>query len=139
MNKTSKIKEVNEVKEWGEGERLTYYHNLTLENGDKINIGFKDKKSVGTELPYEMVEEVGQHEFTKAKTPQKEFTAKGGYIPPDQDAILYQVILKGVMSFYTEHTDLTHKDNPFNSKDINELTLEIAKGAKESIKALKLT
>lgn len=137
MNKTSKIKEVNEVKEWGSGEKLTYYHNITLENGDKINIGFKDKKAVGTELNYEIVEEVGQHEFTKAKTPQKEFT-KGGY-SVDQDAILYQVILKGVMNFYTDNFDNNIKDheNLFTSDSINKLTLEIAQGAKKGISTLK--
>ena len=64
--KSSKIAEVIEVKEWGEGERKTLYHNLIMENGEKINIGKKKEQQVGWELTYEITEE-GQQEYNKAK------------------------------------------------------------------------
>jgi len=74
--KTSKIKEVIEVKEWGEGERKTFYHNLVMENGDKINIGKKKEQRPGWELTYEILEE-GQQEYNKAKAvlPESRLTA----------------------------------------------------------------
>ena len=39
--KTSKIKEVNEIKPYTNTHGTTLYHSLTMENGDKINIGKK--------------------------------------------------------------------------------------------------
>jgi len=65
---TSKISEVNEVKEWGEGERKTFYHNLVMDNGDKINIGKKKQQQVGWELTYEITGDPNQQEYTKAKS-----------------------------------------------------------------------
>jgi hypothetical protein len=64
--KTSKIKNVGNVKEWNSGKGTIYYHNLEMENGDKINIGKMKQQQVGWELTYEIIEE-GQHEFNKAK------------------------------------------------------------------------
>ena len=132
---TSKVKEIKEVKEWGEGDRKTYYHNLVMDNGSKINIGKKKQLSIGDELTYEITGD-NQQEFRKAKSAQKEFS-KGGYQKPDQDAILYQVALKGVMDFYNTHTDLSYKENHFNPTDINKLAFEIAKMAKAGISKLK--
>lgn len=84
--KTSKIKEVKEVKPWGEGDRKTYYHNLVMENEDKINIGKKKEQQVGWELTYEIIEE-GQQEYNKAKAvmPEgKNFPTESKYTPtPD--------------------------------------------------------
>lgn len=67
----SKIKNIQEIKPWGEGDRKTFYHNLEMENGDKINIGKKKELTVGQELEYEIVGE-GQ-EYNKAKAIQKPF------------------------------------------------------------------
>ena len=62
--KTSKIKTVVQCKfHQSSG---NYYHNLEMENGDKINIGKKKQQSVGWELTYEIVDE-GQ-EYNKAKS-----------------------------------------------------------------------
>jgi len=72
--KTSKIKRIESVKEWGEGERKILYHNLEMENGDKINIGKKKPQEVGYELTYEIIGE--DQEYNKAKSVQKQ---EGGF------------------------------------------------------------
>ena len=76
--KTAKVTEVNEVKEWGDGDRKTFYHNLTLDNGDKINLGKKARLQVGTELNYEITDTTGQHEFSKAKSVNPEYKGNRG-------------------------------------------------------------
>ena len=65
--KTSKIKEVKRVSE-PYGKFNTLYHHLVMENGDKIDIGKNKKQEVGMELTYEITGDVGQHQFTKAKS-----------------------------------------------------------------------
>ena len=65
--KTSKIKEVFNISE-PFGQYGTLYHKLVMENGDKIDIGKNAKQEVGTELSYNIVGDVGQHPFTKAKS-----------------------------------------------------------------------
>ena len=67
--KTSKILEIHDVKGDGKLWRGTYYHNLELENGDKINIGKKRILNDGDDIDYVITGDVGQHEFTKARTP----------------------------------------------------------------------
>lgn len=67
MITTSKIKTVAQCKlHQSSG---NYYHNLEMENGDKINIGKKKQQQVGWELTYEIIDE-GQ-EYNKAKAAQK--------------------------------------------------------------------
>ena len=65
--KTSKIKEVKRVSE-PYGKFNTLYHHLVMENGDKIDIGKNKKQEVGMELTYEITGDIGQHQFTKAKS-----------------------------------------------------------------------
>ena len=72
MSKTSKVKYIEEVKQWGQGDRLTYYHNLECENGDEINIGKKSQLKIGDEITYEIVGDLGQQKYTKAKAVKKE-------------------------------------------------------------------
>lgn len=76
--KTSKIKLVNEVNQYTNDYGVTYYHLIVMENGDKINIGKKKKQLEGWELTYELIGDAGQHEYTKAKSVQKE------NLPPEQ-------------------------------------------------------
>ena len=53
--KTSKIKTVVSIKpHQTEKYGTTFYHNLEMENGDKINIGKKKEQKVGWELTYEI-------------------------------------------------------------------------------------
>jgi len=80
--KTSKIKTVVSIKpHQTEKYGITFYHNLEMENGDKINIGKKKEQKVGWELTYE-IEEQGQHEYNKAKAVAPEsFNKSNNYTP----------------------------------------------------------
>lgn len=64
--KTSKIKEVVTAKPHANGNT---YHDLVLENGDKINIGKKKAQQVGWELTYEITDEQSGM-YKKAKSVQ---------------------------------------------------------------------
>ena len=76
--KTSKIKVIKDIKEYNGQHGTVFYHLLEMDNGDKINIGKKKKLQVGFELNYEIIGDIGQHEYTKAKTVNPEFK-KGGF------------------------------------------------------------
>ena len=47
--KKSKIKKVVSIKEWKSQNGVIHYHNLEMENGDKINIGKKKEQEPGEE------------------------------------------------------------------------------------------
>jgi hypothetical protein len=65
--KTSKIKEVVSTKAHSNG---NIYHNIIMENGDKINIGKKKVQQVGWELTYEIVDEQsGEYKQSKSVQP----------------------------------------------------------------------
>ena len=70
--KTSKVKTVEGVKPYNGQHGTVYYHNLTMDNGDKINIGKKSTLEPGAQITYKIVGDVGQHPYTKAKTPKRE-------------------------------------------------------------------
>lgn len=78
MIKTSKIQQVVNYKEYTTNNYgTTIYHNLILENGDKINIGKKKIQQVGWELTYEIIGDkkpdgTFQQEYPKAKPAQKD-------------------------------------------------------------------
>jgi len=73
----SKIKRVESSKEFTNSYGTTIYHNLEMDNGDKINIGKKKLQQVGWELSYEIVDS-GQ-EYNKAKTLKEDnFTPSAG-------------------------------------------------------------
>lgn len=74
---TSKVASVTDTKEWGEGDRKTIYHNLVMENGDKINIGKKKNLQPGDTISYE-VTEVGQQEYCKSKSWNPDYNNNGG-------------------------------------------------------------
>jgi len=76
--RTSDVKVISEIKEWGDGDRKTFYHNLEMENGDKINIGKKKPLQVGDNINYEIIGDEGQHEYTKAKSVNPQFEANKG-------------------------------------------------------------
>jgi hypothetical protein len=65
--KTSKITAVKNIKPWTGANGTTLYHQLELENGDKIELGKKTEQKVGWEVTYEITGDLGQQEFTKAK------------------------------------------------------------------------
>lgn len=66
----SKIKRIESTKPYTNDYGTTIYHNLEMENGDKINIGKKKHQEMGWELTYEIVDS-GQ-EYNKAKSVQEE-------------------------------------------------------------------
>lgn len=74
--KTSKVKFIAECKEYTNDYGTTYYHNIEMENGDKLNIGKKKPLEIGNLLNYEFVGDLGQHEYTKAKTVNPEYQQK---------------------------------------------------------------
>ena len=117
--KTSKIKEVVDVSD-PYGKFKTLYHNLVMENGDKINIGKAKTQLVGWELTYEIVEE-GQQEFNRAKPVQKEqnFTKSfntqskprtGEVVTEDlkQQLIVKQSSLKAAVEFCDKECTIEH-------------------------------
>jgi len=74
---TSKVKRVNDVKPYTNDYGTTLYHQLEMDNGDKINIGKKKEVQVGWELTYEIIE-TGQQEYQKAKAVKPEETSFSG-------------------------------------------------------------
>ena len=63
---TAKIKEVVRTKDHTNSYGTTIYHDLVMDNGDKIQIGKKKLQQVGWELSYQIVEE--GHEYNKANS-----------------------------------------------------------------------
>tara|TARA_R110001632_G_scaffold62665_2_gene150366 strand:- start:955 stop:1419 length:465 start_codon:yes stop_codon:yes gene_type:complete len=104
--KTSKIKTVVSIKphqtqKYG----TTFYHNLEMENGDKINIGKKKEQKIGWELTYEITEQ-GQHEYNKARAVAPEsFNKSNNYTPSNssnddrQLLIVKQSSIKAAVEF----------------------------------------
>jgi len=109
--KTSKIKTVVSIKphqtqKYG----TTFYHNLEMENGDKINIGKKKEQKIGWELTYE-IEEQGQHEYNKARAVAPEsFNKSNNYTPSNssnddrQLLIVKQSSIKAAVEFDNQCT-----------------------------------
>lgn len=64
---TAKIKEVVRTKDYTGNHGTTIYHDLIMDNGDKINIGKKTLQKVGWKLSYEIVDEQSG-EFMKSKS-----------------------------------------------------------------------
>lgn len=144
--KTSKIKRIESVKEWGEGDRRTLYHSVEMENGDKINIGKKKTMNMGDELNYEIVD-TGQ-EYNKAKSVTPDYDNQTSLRPPNtpksqdnvQDHILFSVCLKEVNLYVCQHgtSDLLPLEpNAGNPLDvIAEAAFVLAKSCKEKISQL---
>lgn len=151
--KKSKIKIIESTKPFTNEHGITIYHNLEMDNGDKINIGKKKDQMVGWELIYQIVDE-GQ-EYNKAKAVSKDDYNKAnpgeqskqstsqqnnsGYSKPAVDvgdSILYQVSLK-------EATSIISFDGWGGKESIKEkctyltdIALQIAILSKENIQKL---
>ena len=78
--KTAKIINVKNVSE-PYGKYKTLYHNVEMDNGDKINIGKAKEQQVGWELTYKIVGD-GQQEYNKAQAVQPEggFHTTAGHV-----------------------------------------------------------
>lgn len=73
--KTSKVKEIVRVNPYTGSHGTVYYHDLVMDNGDKINIGKKKEVQSGWELSYMIVGDqkddgTYQQEYPKAKSVQ---------------------------------------------------------------------
>jgi hypothetical protein len=108
--KNSKIKTVVSIKPHKNSYGETFYHNLEMENGDKINIGKKKEQLVGWELTYEITEQ-GQQEYNKAKAVAPEsFNKSNNYTPSNssnddrQLLIVKQSSIKAAVEFDNQCT-----------------------------------
>ena len=119
---TSKIKEVVRVSE-PYGKFNTLYHNLVMENGDKINIGKAKTQLVGWDLTY-TIEEEGQQEFNKAKAVQKEQNFTKSFntqsTKPDsvQDSIERQCCIKSAVELCSAYVKV---GNSVNADDVKRI------------------
>lgn len=68
---TSKIKTVVKTKPYTNNFGTTIYHDLLMENGDKIQIGKKNEQKVGWELSYEIIDEGQEYNKAKAIKPEE--------------------------------------------------------------------
>ena len=109
--KTSKIKEVVKVSE-PYGKFAVLYHKLVMENGDKIDIGKQQRQEIGNELSYRITGDIGQHEFTKAKSEnpnwegnKKSFSTNTYTKEPNRQlSIVKQSSLKAAVEFCNSST-----------------------------------
>ena len=74
-DKTSKVKKVVNVKLYNGANGTIYYHDLIMENGDKLNIGKKKQLQTGWEISYNIIGDqkddgTYQQEYPKAKSIQ---------------------------------------------------------------------
>jgi len=117
--KTAKVTTVHGVKPFNGQNGTTYYCNLTLDNGDEINIGKKKAVVVGDELTYELTGgDEGQQRFKKAKSVNPQFNGGSqSQSAPKQEtnwrakdlAIIHQNALSQANSFYGV-VGFDHKD-----------------------------
>ncbi len=106
MITTSKIKTVVSSKPFTNNYGTTIYHNLLMENGDKISIGKKTEQKVGWELTYEIIDE-GQ-EYNKAKSAQKVETANpvnnnSGTFAPKNEGVQRLIVAQNSMTNATNY------------------------------------
>tara|TARA_R100000700_G_C3175127_1_gene149839 strand:+ start:278 stop:709 length:432 start_codon:yes stop_codon:yes gene_type:complete len=90
--KTSNIKKVVNIKEYEGKYGKTLYHDLEMENGDKINIGKKKEQQEGWELTYDITE-FGQQEYNKAKAVAPEGFKPKTFTPKSQDTDNVQLMI----------------------------------------------
>ena len=109
---TSKVKTIQgDIKPHTNDYGTTYYHNLEMENGDKINIGKKKEVQLGWELTYEITE-IGQQEYQKAKSVQKEeFKPQAA----KSDSVQKYIVRQSSLNRAIEH--LSYKDHDLMTKE----------------------
>ena len=138
------IKSFNNVKPYQKGQYTTYYANIELENGDKINTGLNKEPVQGMSFNYN-IKEFGQHEYQKAEVdwksivipssngagpqPQRSATSPGVDI---NDSILYQVCLKEVSAQMVAHGTTMPSEN-----DLVEFAFKLAVASKKAIEGMK--
>ena len=115
-----------------------------MENGDKIDIGKVKKQEVGNELTYEIIGDIGQHPFTKAKSVNpnwnnnnnnnnfKENTDRQESIIRQSSLKTAVEYLKGAEASLEELFETTEKMIAFiNKSEINKTVKEELEGRKQ--------
>lgn len=133
----SKVKVIQQVKEWAGNNGTVYYHNVEMENSDKINIGRKKQLEIGDELSYEIIDS-GQ-EYNKAKWKKEELITNSTkpVFNSNQDAILYQSTMKEVMAYFLTNGFNGETDLKSNMDAISDTCLYLSKKSKSNIKKLE--
>ena len=112
--KTSKIKTVVSSKPYTGTHGTTIYHNLEMENGDKINIGKKNEQKVGWELTYQIIDE-GQ-EYNKAKSAKKEESSNSTvFSAPKNEGVQRMIVAQSSIS---SAVDLLKGQTPVDTADV---------------------
>lgn len=140
MVKTSKVKSVQASGTWDSPHGIMYKYEYTMEDGTTLKAQHKGQSpfNQGDEVDYEIKGSNDYGNYGKVSKPSQN-SSGGGFTKDNktQDAILYQVALKGVMDYYTSRTPSVMDNNEyFTEENINELALKIAKGAKKNIEQL---
>lgn len=114
MIKTAKISKVSNKKEWKGPKGTIIYHDLVMDNGDKINIGKKKDQIEGWDITYEIVGDVGQQEYVKAKAAQLEggFTKSFGGASKNNKQITELACLKVAATISAAYIGQGHKVTP---------------------------
>jgi hypothetical protein len=103
--KTSKIKNIVNTNEWKGSNGIVIYHNLEMENGDKISLGKMKKLEVGEELNYEITSTA--QEYNKAKSVMANFAGNNFKSDPDRNkAIVKQTCMKAAAALYSGTKDI---------------------------------
>jgi len=142
--KTSTIKQVTPNGTFDSNYGTMFKFEYLMEDGSIVNANHKTAEGflpVGTLVEYEITN--AQYNNGKVARPQPQQTpsqSQGTHVTNannTSDAILYQVVLKGVMDYYTQLANGSELDQLlFTSENINQLTLSIATKAKENISKL---
>jgi hypothetical protein len=142
MVKSAKISKVTSKKEWQGPKGTIIYHDLVMDNGDKINIGKKKDQLEGWEITYEIVGDVGQQEYVKAKAAQPEggFTKSFGGAPKNNKQITELACLKVAATISAAYIGQGHKVTPEDVINLkNKFTQDILKEDKPVEKPVETT
>lgn len=126
--KTAKINEVYDITGDGVKWNGNYYHNLLMDNGEKINIGKKKKMERGQEISYELTgEDDGQQEFKKAKPVNPNWNGGGGGGKGDLKGIKIGHAITNGVALYNAHGESAEGKGIRDSiKDYSKLIYQIS-------------
>lgn len=126
---TAKIKEVVRTKDHTNSFGTTIYHDLVMENGDKISIGKKKLQLVGWELSYEIVDEQsGEYHKAKSIKPEEVVgTSVQNPSPSNQNTGLNVQNLIVAQSCISSACNLLQQSSKANSEEVLKVAEEFYK------------
>lgn len=129
MAKKSKITHVGEFKEYNSKNGIVYYVDITLENGDKGNIGVKDKAKihVGKELDYSITQDEQGRWKIKAEMP---FPAKAMQSFNDKTGMMVGASLNSACLLIA-HGAIEYKDMERVASEICEISIRLKEKFKD--------